>query len=273
MIKTTIDQSAYYLLCLRLVKGVWMTKIRILSKAQWGFRKGYSSQYSITAMIEKCRGNLGQGGICEASFTDLSKAFDWLVHVLDLFLFLDDDKTGSYADDTTPYAMKGNTLQLLKEIENNASSVFNWFSAIYFKANPRKSHFLLTSKEQVNLNLDYLILKTGKSEKLLGINIDHFLTFNEHVSKLCEKASQNLHAIAGILSYLNKYKLRLIMNVFFSFQFGYCPLVWKDYKSSFAELLSEDKSFTVHHKNVQKLAIEMYKVKNELCQKSYARLI
>ena len=74
---------------------------------------------------------------------------------------------------------------------------------------------------------------------------------------------------------------------FFSSQFGYCPLVWmfhnrrhnnkinrlhkrmhrivyKDYKSSFAELLSEDKSFTVHHKNVQKLPIEMYKIKNEL---------
>ena len=44
-------------------------------------------------------------------------------------------------------------------------------------------------------------------------------------------------------------------------------IVCKDYKSSFAELLSEDKSFTVHHKNVQKLAIEMYKVKNELCPK------
>ena len=80
------------------------------------------------------------------------------------------------------------------------------------------------------------------------------------------------------------------MNAFFSSQFRYCSLVWifhngkynnkinllhermlrivcKDYKSSFAELLSEDKSFTVHHKNVQKLAIEMYKVKNELCPK------
>ena len=34
---------------------------------------------------------------------------------------------------------------------------------------------------------------------------------------------------------------------------------------SFAEFLSEDKSFTVHHKNAQKLAIEMYKNKNELC--------
>ena len=44
-------------------------------------------------------------------------------------------------------------------------------------------------------------------------------------------------------------------------------IVYKDYRSSFAKLLSEDKSFTLHHKNVQKLAIEMYKIKNELCPK------
>ena len=52
----------------------------ILSKAQCGFRKGYSTQYSIFAMIEKWRRNLDQGGICGALFTDLSKAFDCLVH-------------------------------------------------------------------------------------------------------------------------------------------------------------------------------------------------
>ena len=52
----------------------------ILSKAQCSFRKGYSTQYSIIAMIEKWRGNLDQGGICGALFTDLSKAFDCLVH-------------------------------------------------------------------------------------------------------------------------------------------------------------------------------------------------
>ena len=138
--------------------------------------------------------------------------------------------------------------------------------------------------------MDDLITKTSKSEKLLSINIDHFLTFKEHVSKLCKKTTQKLHAIARISSYLNKNKLRLIMNEFCLHQFGYCPLVWmyhnrrhnnkinhlhermlkivyKDYKSSFPELLSEDKSFTVYHKNVQKLAIEMYKIKNELCPK------
>ena len=98
--------------------------------------------------------------------------------------------------------MKGNSLQVLNEIKDKARCVFNWFLANYFKANPNKSHFLLTSNEQVNLNLDDLIIKTSKFEKLLGINFDHFLTFNEHVSKLCKKASQKLHAIARISSYL-----------------------------------------------------------------------
>ena len=42
--------------------------------------------------------------------------------------------------------------------------------------------------------------------------------------------------------------------------------VYKDYKLSFAERLS-DESFIVRRRNVQKLVIEIYKVKNELCPK------
>ena len=186
---------------------------------------------------------MDQGGICRALFTDLSKAFDCLVHgfliakleaygftyeylklinsyltdrkyrtkinswyssfldlligvsqwsILDpilfniyisgLILFLDDDNLASYADDITPYVMKENALEVLKETEDKAGCVFNWISANYFKTDPKKSHFLLTSNEQVNLNLDDLIIKTSKSEKFLGINIDHFVTFNGHVS-------------------------------------------------------------------------------------------
>ena len=64
----------------------------------------------------------------------------------------------------------------LKETEDKAGCDFNSFSANYIKANPKKSHFLLTSNEQVHLNLDYLIIKTSKSEKLPGINIDEFIS-------------------------------------------------------------------------------------------------
>ena len=38
-------------------------------------------------------------------------------------------------------------------------------------------------------------------------------------------------------------------------------LVFQDYKSSFNELLDKDNSVTVHHRNLQLLATELFKVK------------
>ena len=73
------------------------------------------------------------------------------------------------------------------------------------------------------------------------------------------------------------------MKAFVQSQFGYCPLIWmfhsrglnnkitrihertlrmtyKDKSSTFQELLEKDKYVSMHHRNVQKLAIEIYKV-------------
>ena len=41
-------------------------------------------------------------------------------------------------------------------------------------------------------------------------------------------------------------------------------LVYKKEHSSFEELLNKDNSLSIHHRNLQKLVIEMYKVKNNL---------
>ena len=41
-------------------------------------------------------------------------------------------------------------------------------------------------------------------------------------------------------------------------------IVYNDHISSFEELLSKDKSATVHQRNLQKLATEMYKILNRL---------
>ena len=70
-------------------------------------------------------------------------------------------------------------------------------------------------------------------------------------------------------------------------QSGYCPLIWmfhsralnnkinsiheralrttyNDSKSTFEELLNKDNSVSIHHKNLQVLAIEMFKIKNNM---------
>ena len=80
---------------------------------------------------------------------------------------------------------------------------------------------------------------------------------------------------------------RILMNVFFRSQFNYCPLVWiccnrslktkinrlherylrivyNNKKSNFNELLVKDASVSIHHQNLQKLAVEMFKVSRGL---------
>ena len=54
----------------------------ILSKYQCGFRKGYSAQHCLLAMLEKWKNAVDKGKIFGALLTDLSKAFDSLSHDL-----------------------------------------------------------------------------------------------------------------------------------------------------------------------------------------------
>ena len=51
-------------------------------KFQCGFRKGFSTQNCLLFMIEKWKESLDQGSYYGALLTDLSKAFDCIMHDL-----------------------------------------------------------------------------------------------------------------------------------------------------------------------------------------------
>ena len=86
---------------------------------------------------------------------------------------------------------------------------------------------------------------------------------------------------------MNISKRRILMNAFFKSQFSYCPLVWmydsranngktnrlherclriiySDKLSSFETLSEKDGSVSIPSRNLQILATEMYKLKNDL---------
>ena len=153
--------------------------------------------------------------------------------------------------------------------------------------NTGKSHLLVSGNVRSKAKIDNNYIESEKEQVLLGITIDSNLTFENHIINICKKASRKLNALARVAPYMNMQKRRIIMKSFVTSQFGYCPLIWmfhsrrlnnkinsiheralrityQDHLSTFQELLNKDNSVSIHHRNLQALATEMFKIHRDL---------
>ena len=152
------------------------------------------------------------------------------------------------------------------------------------KANAHKCHLLVSFNESCTAKIEDFSIQNSTEEKLLRVKFDSNISFVNHVTSLCKKASQKLHALPRISHYMNLNKRRNLMKAFITSQFSYCPLIWMFHSRSlnnkinriheralrlvyqnnlsFSGLLDLDNSVAVHQKNLQVLVTEIYKVKN-----------
>ena len=110
------------------------------------------------------------------------------IFLCDLFLFIQNVDLVSYADDHTPFAMGSSKLEVIDETKTVAESLTLWFRNNCMKVNPNRFHLLLSDKKLHPVDICNEKLSSTCSEKLLGINIDDKLTFEEHVEGLCKKS-------------------------------------------------------------------------------------
>ena len=141
------------------------------------------------------------------------------------------------------------------------------------KDNADKCHLLVTRDTVVTAKIGEFHAKNSREEKILGVKIDSKLSFENHVSSLCKKASQKLHAVARVINFMDLAKRKSLMKAFIISQFfvHYCPLIWmfhsrqlnnrinkiqertlrlvyKDNKLTFDDHLKLDKSVTIHQR-------------------------
>ena len=67
-----------------------------------------------------------------------------------------------YADDTTPYVTRDNAESVIKQLEQIAKLLFQWFSNKQMKGNEDKCHVLITTKEKVCINIDTTQITNSK---------------------------------------------------------------------------------------------------------------
>ena len=141
--------------------------------------------------------------------------------------------------------------------------------------------YSIKHKNAIDVHHERACIASSSYERLLGITLDSDLKFDKHISDLCDKVSKKINALCRVTGYMSLEKRRIVMKTFVESQFNYCPLIWmlhsrtlnnkinclheralrivySDYKSSFNTLLEKNGSSSVHHRNIQCLAIEIY---------------
>ena len=141
--------------------------------------------------------------------------------------------------------------------------------------------------QNVWANIENEKIWESNKQKLLGLDIDRNLNFNEHVSSFYRKADNKLSVLATLSNFMSYKQSRILLKTFTEYQFGCCSLIWmfhsrrlnnkinhlherllrivyKDNYRSYVDLLAKDKSCTVYQRNIQSLPIELFKVKRNL---------
>ena len=155
-----------------------------------------------------------------------SHLFLLIIYICSLFMEYGATEFIWYAGYTTPYTYWQSFDEKIEKLEIDKSKICEWFHHNSFKANPGKFHFLLSPFIDRPIKILGSTIKASKEEVLLGVRIDSDLTFKEHVTSICSKANQKLHALTRVSKYMSLQKRRILMKSFITSQFNYCPIAW-----------------------------------------------
>ena len=83
-------------------------------------------------------------------------------------------------------------------------------------ANPGTfQHMLLGKYKRLKIEIEGFQLESAKSVNLLGITIDHHLTFDTHISNICKTASAKVKSLSRIRNALDEKQAKLLYNFYF----------------------------------------------------------
>ena len=195
----------------------------------------------------------------------------------------------NYADDNTLYSTGKDLNWIRRNLEIDFMILHQWFHENHMTLNPGECHYMVIGSVDLSheIMLNNSKITSSNEEKLLGIFLDSKLNFESNIAFLCRKAGRNVNALARLKNYVTSDERNLLLDSVIKSQFTYCPLIWmftshylnnalnniheralrliyNDHEKSFNSILTENNLKTIHQKNLEFLAIEIYKFQNGL---------
>ena len=111
-----------------------------------------------------------------------------------------------YADDHQVYFNGTRNESVAFSLKNETKTVSQWYKANLLQANPNKYQILVMTPQRGDKNamdmctmtIDDQQIRPARNLKILRINMDDELSFSNHVSDICKKASQKVGVLARL---------------------------------------------------------------------------
>ena len=168
----------------------------------------------------------------------------FLLYNNDLHLHLEHTQVILFADDTTLYMGHRNLKYLRWCLEQDMSSIKDWFLANKLTLNINKSSCVLFMKNKNKISLPIRLNKTPLPQcpyiKFLGIWLDENLNWNYHCNVILNKIKRNTSLLRMGQNCLTKHALKLIFysHIQSHVQYGLC--VWGNECSSKSQKLIQN---------------------------------
>ena len=109
----------------------------------------------------------------------------------DIFYFIKEGKLFNYADDNTLSFSHPVFATLIEILERESGNLVDWFTRNQMKANPDKFQAVAVGERTHGERPIFMIgeaeIGCDETVKLLGVDIDYRLKFDEQISNICRK--------------------------------------------------------------------------------------
>ena len=136
----------------------------------------------------------------------------------------------NYADDTSVACCGDNMVDVYQRLQHVISVMLKWCRLNYLRANLEKFQFIVFQSKMLELvpciTINDMEIHPQKCVRLLGIQLDDKLNFNEHICILCRKAGRQLSILARLSKKLSPNAKSIMFHTFLLCHFNYCQAVW-----------------------------------------------
>ena len=149
----------------------------------------------------------------------------------DFFYFILLATAQSFVDDNTLAFFSKTIQELIGSLESETEIALNCFNENKMIINPGKfPAIIIYKRKQDDTNEIFKIgskeIKVASQVKLLGVEIDNKLNFEQHINRICKSAANQLNELTRLKRFLGFQERITLVNSTVLSNFNYCSLAW-----------------------------------------------